>query len=131
VKKVRFVRGPDGRGGGQPLRPVFDELFDAETADWLVEEMLENRKRWKELAQEKSWTAATAAGDGTRHGWWKVAARAGSGAGAGVGAGAGTGAGAGVGAGPGAEVGAGAGTGKVGWCKLKPEMTVPGFSACN
>jgi hypothetical protein len=71
VKKVRFVKGPDGRGGGKPFREAFDELFDEETAAWLEAEMLENRRRWKELARRKSWLAATAAGDGTRHGWWE------------------------------------------------------------
>ena len=71
VKKVRFVKGPDGKGGGKALAPVLKEFFDEETAAWLVAEMTENRQRWKGYAREKSWLAATAAGDGTRHGWWE------------------------------------------------------------
>ena len=71
VKKVRFVKGPDGRGGGKSLGPVLDEFFDEETAAWLVDEMTENRKRWKDLATRKSWVAATTVGNGTRHGWWE------------------------------------------------------------
>jgi hypothetical protein len=71
VKKVRFVTGPDGRGGGKPIGPVLAEFFDEETAAWLIAEMTENRRRWKDLARRKSWLAATAAGDGTRHGWWE------------------------------------------------------------
>ena len=35
VKKVRFVVGPDGKGGGKAFDPVMDEFFDAETKAWL------------------------------------------------------------------------------------------------
>ena len=72
VKKVRFVVGPDGKGGGKAFDPVMDEFFDAETKAWLAAEMMENRKRWKEVAKRKSWMAATFAGRGSTHGWWQT-----------------------------------------------------------
>ena len=72
VKKVRFVRGPDGRGGGKPWDVVMSEFFDEETKRWLEDEMRENRTRWKDIARAKSWLAATAVGDGTVHGYQRA-----------------------------------------------------------
>jgi len=71
VKKVRFIKGPDGKGGGKKFDLVVNEFFDAETKAWLVAEMMENRLRWKDLARRKSWLAALITADGTRHGWWE------------------------------------------------------------
>ena len=69
VKKVRFVRSPDGKGGGKNWDKVMDEFFDAETKAWLETEMRENRARWKDVAKRKSWLAAAVSGDGNAHGW--------------------------------------------------------------
>jgi len=71
VKKVRFARGPDGKGGGKKFDPVMNEFFDDETKAWLVAEMMENRLRWKDIARRKSWLAALLTEDGTSHGWWE------------------------------------------------------------
>lgn len=78
VKKVRFVVGPDGKGGGKAFDVVMDEFFDAETKGWLSTEMMENRRRWKDVAKRKSWMAATFAGRGSTHGWWQGVQESGS-----------------------------------------------------
>ena len=69
VKKVRFCRGPDGRGGGKSWDSVIDEFFDLETKTWLATEMTENRASWRDVAKHKSWLASVLVGDGNAHGW--------------------------------------------------------------
>ena len=55
VQKLRFIKGPDGKGGGGPLSQTFEELFSDETADWLVTEMRMHRKMWAVVKSKKSW----------------------------------------------------------------------------
>ena len=55
VQKLRFIKGPDGKGGGGPLSQTFQELFSDETADWLVTEMRMHRKMWAVVKSKKSW----------------------------------------------------------------------------
>ena len=69
LKKVKFLRGPDGKGGGAPLEPFLRETFDAQTATWLLDEMLENRRRWKEAKDGKSWLASVLSGNGQWRTW--------------------------------------------------------------
>lgn len=54
VQKLRFIKGPDGKGGGGPLSQTFQELFSDETADWLVTEMRMHRKMWAVVKSKKS-----------------------------------------------------------------------------
>ena len=55
VQKLRFIKGPDGKGGGGPLSQTFKEFFSDETADWLVTEMRMHRKMWSVVKSKKSW----------------------------------------------------------------------------
>ena len=64
VSKLRFAKGPDGKGGGADLRTVFREYFSDETSEWLITEMRMHRKMWPEVKANKSWLASIIRGDG-------------------------------------------------------------------
>jgi len=55
VQKLRFVKGPDGKGGGGSLEETFDDFFGEETSKWLVTEMRMNRHMWSVVKTKKSW----------------------------------------------------------------------------
>lgn len=55
VQKLRFVKGPSGKGGGGSLAETFDELLSEETSKWLTTEMRMNREMWSVVKTKKSW----------------------------------------------------------------------------
>ena len=55
VQKLRFIKGPEGKGGGGLLEETFDEFFSEETSKWLVTEMRMNRHMWSVVKTKKSW----------------------------------------------------------------------------
>ena len=55
VQKLRFVKGPHGKGGGANCEATFREFFSEETTKWLVTEMSMNRKMWSVAKAKKSW----------------------------------------------------------------------------
>ena len=64
VQKLRFVKGPDGKGGGEPLDSVLREHLNDETMDWLVTEMRMNRMMWSVVSKHKSWIEPMIRGNG-------------------------------------------------------------------
>ena len=55
VQKLRFVKGPHGKGGGADCEATFREFFSDETTKWLVTEMSMHRKMWSVAKAKKSW----------------------------------------------------------------------------
>lgn len=62
AKKLVFVKGPSGKGGGEDLDKALGDMFDDELLTWLQEEMAENRKG--KPAKAKSINVAHERGDG-------------------------------------------------------------------
>jgi hypothetical protein len=64
VQKLRFVKGPEGKGGGADLRTVCAEHFDDETTKWLITEMRMHRNMWPVVKANKSWLGSMIRGNG-------------------------------------------------------------------
>ena len=64
VQKLRFAKGPEGKGGGAALEGVLKTHLDDETTDWLLTEMRMNREMWLTVSKNKTWLGSMIKGDG-------------------------------------------------------------------
>jgi hypothetical protein len=64
VQKLRFAKGPEGKGGGVALEGVLRKHLNDETTDWLLTEMRMNRRMWSTVSKRKTWLGSMIKGDG-------------------------------------------------------------------
>lgn len=64
VQKLRFAKGPEGKGGGVALEGVLRKHLNDETTDWLLTEMRMNRRMWSTVSKHKTWLGSMIKGDG-------------------------------------------------------------------